>query len=319
MDGGGTIGDRTALVTPPRTEPVDSACLIEITDGRPGEHAVLVVSYARPAEAVVRHARKHLGARPRNLAVVGIDDATRSVTGSASAPAAPGRPVAVVSTADPTDVAALSDQVERFLADWEREPGSAVVYVDSLTAMLHRVGIAGATWFVDSLGGVLEPDGRAGYIRLDDGAHDRCTLGVLDPLFDGVLGLDGGDDPSWQEHPSLHEAVDADGPTLPAEQAFRLLAPPRRRLLLHHLRRSSVPVQLAELAATIARVEADAPNDVADEHCSRVYTDCYHVHLPTLAHHGVVTFDESTGAVALADQRRVEPYLTLTAPGDLHA
>ncbi|WP_248516635.1 DUF7344 domain-containing protein [Salinarchaeum laminariae] len=81
---------------------------------------------------------------------------------------------------------------------------------------------------------------------------------------------------------------------------FDLLSNPRRRFVLHYLKRVEEPVQLTELAAQIAAKENDVPVDeLTSQQRKRAYVSLYQTHVPKLEEVGVVTYDSETGNVAL--------------------
>lgn len=245
----------------------------------------------------------------------------RSAVSIGEPPRGPDPANVAVSLPDHGDVSSLLDVVERFLSDWDANDGPSVAYVDSVTGMIHRIGLAATIGFVDALGTLLSSGERIGFFRLDDGAHDDRTLNMLDPLFDHVLGLTREDGWSWSELPSATVGVEA-GQTVassrPANAVFDLLANRRRRLLLHGLRLVEAPASLQDLAAFVARREAGIDGEPTDDARSRTYTALWHVHLPALQDAGVVALDETDDTVELVDPRPVEPYLSMTAMEDLN-
>jgi len=84
---------------------------------------------------------------------------------------------------------------------------------------------------------------------------------------------------------------------------FDLLSNPRRRFVLHYLKRVEEPVQLTELAAQIAAKENDVPVDeLTSQQRKRAYVSLYQTHVPKLEEVGVVTYDADTGNVALTER-----------------
>jgi hypothetical protein len=84
---------------------------------------------------------------------------------------------------------------------------------------------------------------------------------------------------------------------------FDLLSNPRRRFVLHYLKRVEEPVQLTELAAHIAAKENDVPIDeLTSQQRKRAYVSLYQTHVPKLEDVGVVTYDADTGNVALTER-----------------
>lgn len=309
----------TLLLSPPWNEDVDRVCLERVTNSVPRERDVVVVSYARPSEVVVRDWRTHLGEQPRNLGVVDLGSSMRSI-------ASPGYDSTTfeianvaVSLPDPSDTSALLEVVEGFLDDWVGNDGSQVAYVDSVTAMVHRIGLPATVEFIDSLRTTLAANGGTGFVRLEKAAHDQRTLVMLDPLFDSVLELvsDGGW--SWSERPRAAGSTRRTQAVMPAgtvDRAFDLLSDRRRRLLLHALRLADRPLPLPELARFVADHETAPDDEPSEDTCSRVYTSLWHVHVPMLADANVVSLDEAANTVELADSGPVEPFLSMTAMED---
>lgn len=310
-------GRRTLLASPPPTEAVDRACLQRITEGHPRDRDVLVVSYERDAETVVDDLLSHLEDRPRNLGVVDVEDAARSVRATTGEARPRDIPTVAVSLADPHDIDVLLGVVEQFLDDWADSDATSVVYVDSLTGMIHRTGLVTTVGFVDRVGDLLAGGGHRSYFRLLRDAHDELTIATLDPRFGSHLAL--GDDDCWDELGSAAEAIDpAPDATAPlVDQTFEIFSHHRRRLLLHGLRLSGGRERLEDLAEFVSRWETDADGEPSDETIRQVYTGLWHVHIPKLADFGIVSFERSTGLVELVGPRRVEPYLSLSVGEDL--
>lgn len=97
-----------------------------------------------------------------------------------------------------------------------------------------------------------------------------------------------------------------------ADVAFSLLDHRVRRYVLYYLTRRAATAELCELVDQIAAWEGGTGDR------DRLTTSLYHVHLPTLAERGVITFDETTRRVALeGGATALSPYLDLAAREDL--
>ena len=101
----------------------------------------------------------------------------------------------------------------------------------------------------------------------------------------------------------------------PRDSAHRCLADERRRRVLAFLRDTTNGIaSLEELVAHVVAHEDDAPAPDSET----VAITLYHVHLPMLADHGVIDFDERAGTVryrppaelARLIDRRVTPACT---------
>lgn len=100
------------------------------------------------------------------------------------------------------------------------------------------------------------------------------------------------------------------------ETAYSLLANPRRRQVLDRFRRSRVWT-VDELAAEVAAVERDVAVDAVDDDThERFAISLVHNHLPRLADHGVVEWDQRSGDAVRADRfEALEPFLVTTLEG----
>lgn len=101
--------------------------------------------------------------------------------------------------------------------------------------------------------------------------------------------------------PSENRVVDA---PLTHDSLYRLLSDRRRRTLLYRLSEHEHPVDLAELARTIAIEETELDGEVPSEAIRHVRISLYHVHVPKLSNAGAVTFDRADRTVELLDDGR---------------
>jgi DNA-binding transcriptional ArsR family regulator len=103
------------------------------------------------------------------------------------------------------------------------------------------------------------------------------------------------------------------GPERPldADDVFELLTDGRRRYVLHHLRSTTDPVSVEELAESIRDWERNSDDEATPER-DDVATALYHVHLPKLDDADIVDFEPTAGVVSLCGNVEVvEPYLEL--------
>lgn len=83
---------------------------------------------------------------------------------------------------------------------------------------------------------------------------------------------------------------------LTESEYHELLSVERRRITLDILARSTAPVELGELAATVAARESDM--DVPDgATAERVAMDLHHTHLPRMANLGVIAYDPDSSRI----------------------
>jgi len=86
------------------------------------------------------------------------------------------------------------------------------------------------------------------------------------------------------------------------DDAFDLLSNSRRRYLIYYLVRRGGSVELGEMTDQITAWEHDTTVDrISSDQRRRVYISLYQTHLPKLAEHGVLTYDDDEKTVTLAD------------------
>jgi hypothetical protein len=84
---------------------------------------------------------------------------------------------------------------------------------------------------------------------------------------------------------------------------FETLSSPRRRCVLHYLKRNDGTATVGEMARTLAAWEADIPPEAVDSRArKRVYTSLYQVHLPKMDGEGFLEYDRRGGFVTLTDR-----------------
>lgn len=93
------------------------------------------------------------------------------------------------------------------------------------------------------------------------------------------------------------------------DQVFALFSHPRRRALLYLLRDADAePVWTTNLAVELARMEADAGEDLHDR-AEEIALSLRHNHLPKLADSGVVDVDSSMTTLTYRGDARVDDLL----------
>lgn len=313
-----TAGGRALVLTPSREPAVDRALLEAIAGERPHERSVLAVTYGRTAESFVEAWREHVGVRPRNLGVVDVNGVTRA----ASATRAPESGVrnVVASVTAPDDPLAVLDAAEVFLDEWDDD--EPIVYLDSLTGLLQRVGMTRSIGFVDALDEWLESRECTGYVRLEKHSHDGWVGTVLGPRFDSVLDLAvDGEAWSWTTPPVTtngDESVEEDTVQPPLDRVFDILGNRDRRLVLHALRQAARPLQVSEVAErVVAMKRADSDREVADEALERTYVGLRHIHVPKLEQADMISVGPDDTVQLREASRRVDSFLILTVAEDL--
>lgn len=103
---------------------------------------------------------------------------------------------------------------------------------------------------------------------------------------------------------------------LSRDEAFSLLANPRRRCVLHYLRRIEPSAELGDMAARIAAWENDTTvEQLSSSQRKTVYTSLQQTHLRKLDDAGIVEYDHDRGHIdATAATGELEVYLEIV-PG----
>lgn len=92
-----------------------------------------------------------------------------------------------------------------------------------------------------------------------------------------------------------------DGNSVSLDTVFDLLTHQRRRYALACLKEHG-SLALADLADEVACRENDCPiTEVPEDEVLRVYSALWHAHVPKLAAHGVVAYDQERDLVALGE------------------
>lgn len=98
---------------------------------------------------------------------------------------------------------------------------------------------------------------------------------------------------------------------LPKDELFHLLANQRRRSTLRYLNEHDEPAEMRELAEWVAARENETTvAGLRSKERQRVYIALYQIHLPQLAEHDVIEYNQSRGIIhrtELADL--LSPYL----------
>lgn len=94
------------------------------------------------------------------------------------------------------------------------------------------------------------------------------------------------------------ETPERDDPSVLAEGVRRT---DRREILLDCLREFDEPVTLPDLADEIAVRECETEiTDIPGELVKEIYLSLYHTHVPSLAHAGLLEYDQEDDLVAVA-------------------
>lgn len=99
-------------------------------------------------------------------------------------------------------------------------------------------------------------------------------------------------------------------------KALQLLAHPHRRYVLYKLTRDSKVVDIATLAAAIARWENNHMGNGQRTDSNTVEVGLRHLHLPKLADAGIITFGVDRDSIEYTDTDELDRFLVNTAPID---
>lgn len=87
--------------------------------------------------------------------------------------------------------------------------------------------------------------------------------------------------------------------TLSEDDAFDILSSDRRRFVIQRLHEASGPVELNDLAMSLAAEENGVPTDeLTAKERKRMYVSLYQTHVPKLAEADAVTYDQEAGTVS---------------------
>lgn len=101
---------------------------------------------------------------------------------------------------------------------------------------------------------------------------------------------------------------------LSTDTVLELLAHRFRRELIFCLRTYEEPLAVADVADEIAiATNGGTPlTEIDPETVAEIYMELYHTHIPRLADHGVVAYDQDRDLVALSENAdQLNPYLEL--------
>lgn len=250
---------------------------------------VLLIAYGHDHERLRSAWHDRIGDTPANFGSisVGSDIDARHRTAAVSRA---DRDVSAV-IHDPTSLTELGITIGLYLDDWTT--GRTLVCFHSLEDLLGHVGAETAFRFVHVLTRRLSSADAIGQFSLDPSALDERRVRTLKSMFDAV-----------------HEAdTDEEPPSVSPDVAFDVLRAPRRRHVLHYLRRCTSPTTCEELAGWLTYHEPETSAE-------RIETSLYHTHLPKLEDAGLVVSDgtQVTGRLAIDS---LVPYLDLVSDYDL--
>lgn len=87
------------------------------------------------------------------------------------------------------------------------------------------------------------------------------------------------------------------------DAVFELLSHRRRRICLQCLQTHEQALPLADLADEVAvREHETSLDEISAEAVKQIYMSLYHAHIPKLADHGVISYEQATDTVAVADE-----------------
>lgn len=124
------------------------------------------------------------------------------------------------------------------------------------------------------------------------------------------------EDASRQDQPTgggedSNQSRDRSPPSeLSKDAIFDLLRSSRRREVLHYLNEQATETNIGTLAEHVAAVENDIDvNELTSTQRKRVYISLYQSHLPKMADHGVIEYDDRGTVRLLEPAELLFPYL----------
>lgn len=180
-----TTSGTNTLVRTPETRDVDGTYPETISIAEPSRTDVIAVTYSRTPDEWLDAWRRSVGPRPENLAIVDVGGAVRSAAASTASSDLPPGPVAIT-TAEPTDLLGIFEQVRAYLDRWAGTNTPTVVCFHTITALLDHVDPERAFKWLYALTHTVREADACGYYRIDPAAHDPVVAETFVPLFDAT-------------------------------------------------------------------------------------------------------------------------------------
>ncbi|QLG27019.1 hypothetical protein HUG10_05445 [Halorarum halophilum] len=275
------------LVAADESDDVGELCIDFILKDSTREAAAVAVTSGRNSAALLDRWQRSGRGRFRDLSVLAVGGADRSVAADGASQSALGL---VQSLDESITVTELVERIQGQLQEWAADEVALGVYVDSLDDWLDPKSYIE---LIDRLSSVLSAHGGVGVFRV---SPDVRALAAIRSRFGAVIELDSdGVRTAPTEEP------------VPTEELFDALGTRRRwRVLRYLLGRRDEPTDVDELARALVR------EDPSEEAVQKRYVGLVHSDLPVLADLGVVTFERSRSVVEPTDRiGSVEPFLAL--------
>ncbi len=267
----------------------DTDCVHRLSADGTTERNVLIVTYNRSPEVVLRHWQSRVGDEPMQLGVVAIGVGNAQTGTQRLQPSGEGNSV---SLSNPASLGRLETTIRLYLDEWAANEYPTVLCFDSVSTLLHHVDRTAAFRFLASLTEQLPLLDVVAHFHINPNVHDDETVAMLCSLFDIVQG---------------YEATE---PIVSADVLSALLGSPRRQLVCRYLCEVSDSATVSGIAQQIATWEgSSAPSKNERE---RVQITLWHVHLPELAEVGILELDGDVVS-SVVGRDVLERYVQLTA------
>ena len=93
--------------------------------------------------------------------------------------------------------------------------------------------------------------------------------------------------------------VTTDLAALSIDEELQLLSHDRRRRAIEYVEAAPGPVDIDELAAHVAAETAEkTEEELTEDEKRRMLIELHHNHLPKLADHGILTYDQASGTIS---------------------
>jgi hypothetical protein len=314
------------LLTPSTSGFDDTACIDFLTGAEPARSAVLAATVDEsPAERVALWQRETgTEALPARTVIVDASGNRHAVDGpDVDDLSVEGLP----SNAEPIDVGMA---LARHLGAWETCPGSTVLCLHSLTALLERFDRGAVVSLVSALNALCDSVDATAHHHLDPAPHDDALVATFRPLYDAVIehlpedGWTVRRAPDDAERPSFRPSTAPPGgtagtdpsrrETIPMpysfDQTLDLISVPRRRTLLYHLKDLGVgAVPIDDIVDAVVTRERSIPARDAPESVDSVRVSLVHTHIPKLADLGIVEYDLGASTVRYHGNPALESFL----------
>lgn len=181
-------GTNILVVTSEPLHEMGHSCFQHVHLPRSGEAAALFITTTRSQTACLEAWQAAVGELPSRLAFVGEDNQGQAPTGDRNHR---NPTMTIRDVRDAGDLIEVGIAVSEVLEEWETEDHRVVVWFESLTEPLHRLGMSHVYRFLAELTSRLNELDAIGIFRLDADSSNETEIELLEPLFADVVRQNG--------------------------------------------------------------------------------------------------------------------------------